>query len=231
MDTIGIGPPAAWLFRDTRRGRGRRGRVRVLRRRRETRDGLPALALWLATVADLLGSAALAHLDLLRQDLRFAARSLRRSPGFAVMAILVAGLGIGATTASFSALEHVLVRPLPFLDADRLVKLYQDQTQRGYPRMEVSPPNYRDWKQQSTSFTGMAAYRSLSVNLLGEGYPQRLEGASLTAEVSPLLGRRPLLGRGFSPEDDREGRRGRCCSATASGRRCSAPIRRSWGAG
>jgi predicted permease len=174
------------------------------RRRRETSGRWRLLALWLEMAADLLANAALAHADQLWQDLRFTARTLRRSPGFAVLAVLMAGLGIGATTATFSTLDHVLLRPLPFADADRLVKLWQDQTARGYPRMEVSPPNYRDWKQQSTSFETMAAYRSLSVNLVGEGYPQRLEGASVNAELLPMLGRQPLLGRVFTAADDRE---------------------------
>jgi putative ABC transport system permease protein len=162
-------------------------------------------ALWLETLADLLRTALFAHLDLLRQDLRYTGRTLRRSPGFTVMAVLMAGLGIGATTATFSTLDHVLIRPLPFPQPDRLVKLWQDQSFRGYSRMEVSPANYRDYKAQATSFEAMAAYRGLSVNLVGEGYPQRLEGASLNAEVFPILRQRPLLGRSFQPSDDREG--------------------------
>ena len=177
----------------------------LARRRREVAGFGPVLALWCREVLGLLAYALAAHADLLRQDLGYTARTLRRSPGYALLVVLMAGLGIGATTAAFSTLDHVLIRPLPFVDSERLVKLWQDQSFRGYSRMELSPANYRDWKRQSTSFEGMAAYRGLSVNLVGEGYPQRLEGASVNAELLPLLGRRPLLGRLFNADDDQDG--------------------------
>ena len=177
----------------------------LARRRAEATGPLAVVALWIETIGDLLTTAVLAHGDLLRQDLRHTFRSLRRSPGFATVAILMVSLGVGATTATFSMLDHVLIRPLPFPDPDRLIKLWQDQSFRGYPQMEVSPPNYRDWKRMTTSFESMAAYRGLVVNLVGEGDPQQLEGASVNAELFPMLGRRPLLGRLFSAADDREG--------------------------
>jgi predicted permease len=83
------------------------------------------------------------------------------------------------------------------------VKLWQDQ--RGYSLTELSPANYRDWKGMSTSFEAMAAYRGLSVNLVGEGDPERLDGASVTADLFPLLGARPARGRAFTAADDQEG--------------------------
>ena len=178
------------------------------RRRGKTVGLLARLALWLATIADLLGTAVLSHLDLTRQDLRYTARSLRRSPGFAFMAVVVSALGIGATTASFTTLDHVLIRPLPFADADRLVKVWQDESGRGYARLEPSPPNYRDWKRLNRSFEVMGAYQGRSVNLVGQGAPQRLESAAVTAELLPMLGRQPLLGRVFSAADDKEGAAG-----------------------
>ncbi len=178
------------------------------RRRRETRGAAATLLLWAETLADVLGNAVRVHFDILRQDLRFAARTLRRSPGFALTAILVTALGIGATTATFSLTDHVLVRPLPFPEADRLVRLWQTQLARGYGQVELSPANYRDWKRMSTSFEGMGTLRNLSVNLVGEGDPERLEGAAVTADLIPLLGTRPLRGRVFTPEDDRGGAAG-----------------------
>ena len=102
----------------------------------------------------MLPNALRAHLDILRQDLRHTVRSLSRASGFALTAILVAALGIGATTATFSILDHALLRPLPFPEPDRLVRLWQDQTFRGYAQMEVSPPNFRDWQRMSRSFDG-----------------------------------------------------------------------------
>jgi len=175
-------------------------------RRREAGGSLASLvALWLATIADVVISALQTHWDIARQDVRYAARMLARSPGFTCTAMLVAALGIGANTAVFSVTDHVLVRPLPFADAARLVNVWEDRTAMGYPLLEPSPPNYRDWARMATSFETMAAYRSLSVNLVGEGRPERLEGASATADLLPMLGARPALGRVFTPDDDKEG--------------------------
>ncbi|HXD23030.1 MAG TPA: hypothetical protein VN613_06705, partial [Gemmatimonadaceae bacterium] len=89
---------------------------------RDAGGGFPLLALWLATIADIVTSAAAAHWDVLRHDLRYTARTLARSPGFALTAIFVTALGIGANTAAFSVADFVLIRPLPFVKPDRLVK-------------------------------------------------------------------------------------------------------------
>ncbi len=175
------------------------------RRRRDARGALEVALLWIDATVDVLSCAFRVHLDILRQDLRFLGRSLRRTPAFAATVVVVAALGVGATTAAFSIVDHVLIRPLPFPEADRIVQLWQNQTGRGYTRVELSPANYRDWKRLSTSFEGMAALRPLSTNLVGEGDPERLEGASVTADLFPVLGTKPLRGRVFLPEDDREG--------------------------
>jgi predicted permease len=175
----------------------------IFTRRRREASGLAVLALWPAAIADVVWTALAAHADLLRQDLRYTARTLRRSPGFAAIAILMAGLGAGATTATFSAVDHVLIRPLPFPDSERLVKIWQDQTYRGYSRLEVSPLNFREWKRLATSFEAMEPYRGLSVNLVGEGQPERLDGASVGVGVFAMLGKAPLLGRNFAADDGR----------------------------
>lgn len=175
------------------------------RRRRDTKGPLAFLALWVSMFFEALFNATAVHLDILRQDLRYTARTLGRSPGFALTAIVVAALGIGATTAAFTMADHVLVRPFPFANPDRLVKFWEDHPTQGSSRVELSPPNYRDWKRMSRSFTAFAAYRGLTGNLLGKGDPQYTEGASLTAEMLPMLGVQPLLGRIFTPEDDRDG--------------------------
>jgi hypothetical protein len=143
------------------------------------------------------------HLDILRQDLRDAVRALRRAPGFALTAILVAGLGIGTATAAFSITDHVLLGPLPFPDAHRLVKLWEDQSSRGYSRMELLPPHYRDWERLSTSFESMAAFTGMSANLAGLGDPRRLEGALMSASLFRTLGRQAALGRTFIEADGR----------------------------
>jgi putative ABC transport system permease protein len=170
-------------------------------RRRDATGPLATVLLWLDALADVGVNALRAHGDLLRQDLGFTARTLRRSPGFALTATAVAALGVGSTTAAFSITDHVLFRPLPFTDPGRLVKLWQNQ--RGYARTELSPANFRDWKRMSGSFESMGAYRISPYNLGGEGEPERVEAASFTADVFPILGVAPARGRLFGPEDDR----------------------------
>ena len=174
-------------------------------RRREASGLLEVCALWLATFTETLGNASAAHWDLLKQDLHYTARSLRRTPGFTLTAIAVSAIGIGATTAAFSLADHVLFRPLPFRDSERLVKLWEDQSPRNYADMEPSPANYRDWKRMSHSFEAMGAYHSESVNLVGVGEPLRLEGAAVTADLFPILDVQPALGRSFTEADDRFG--------------------------
>jgi hypothetical protein len=116
---------------------------------REASGALARLALLFSAVADLLGNALRTHAELLRQDARYTLRTLARSPGFAATVIVVTALGVGATTATFSIADHVLLRPLPFRDSNRLVKLWQSDSHLGY-RNELSPANYRDWKRLST---------------------------------------------------------------------------------
>lgn len=174
-------------------------------RRRDVSGPVALLALWGETILDTARNAAATHADILRQDLRYGARTFGRSPGFTATTILIAALGIGANTAVFSLADHVLIRPLPFPDADRLVKLWEDDTYHGYTATDPSPANYRDWKRMSASFEAMGAYTERSVNLVGKGDPERLNAALVTADLFPLLGVRPALGRIFGPADDREG--------------------------
>src|SRR3984957_11464124 len=175
----------------------------VFSQRLRDTSGFELLALWIETFFDVLFNALRVHLDILAQDLRYVGRTLRQSPGYAVTVIAIAGLGIGATTAAFSITDHVLLRPLPFPDADRLVTIWE--TEPHYSHGELSPANYRDWKNQSKSFEVFGAYASLQVNLAGEGEPEALNGEVMTADVLPLLGVKPMLGRWFSVEDDRPG--------------------------
>jgi putative ABC transport system permease protein len=176
----------------------------IFARRRQNASGLASVAsLWVGAVADNVTTAWRVHGDILRQDLRYTARSVMRSPGYAVAALLVTALGIGATTAAFSVTDHVLVRPLAFANSDRLVKIWERQPQ--YPRMELSPANFRDLKARASSFEAMAAYVSRPVNFVGRRDPRRLEGAIVTADLLPMLGVRPVIGRLFAHDDDREG--------------------------
>jgi putative ABC transport system permease protein len=181
----------------------------VIRLRMRDAGTWPALvALWISVALDTVINAARAHADILRYDLRVTARSLGRAPGFAVTAVLVAGLGIGATTAAFSVLDHMFVRALPYPAADRLVEFVQDQTPLGYPQMELSPVIYRDWTTRATSFASMAAYTTRAMNMVGSGEPIRLRGFSVTASFFDVLGVDAALGRVILPEDDRQGAAG-----------------------
>jgi predicted permease len=172
------------------------------RRRREASSGFILILLWLEALADILINAAAVHFDLLAQDLRYSLRTFRRSPGFALTAIAIAAIGIGATTAAFTMVDYALIRPLPFAHQERLVRLYADHSQQGGRFWDLSPGIYREWKRNSTSFETMGAYAGLSVNLTGYGDPQTLDGARVTSEVFPMLGVQPVIGHLFSPQDD-----------------------------
>jgi predicted permease len=141
------------------------------------------------------------EIDELLHDVRFTARTLLRSPGFALTAILVTALGIGANTAAFTVADFVLLRPLPFTEPDRLTKLWQSSP-GGYDHGEVSAPIYHDWKAMTKSYDGMAAYHPTAFNLTGHGEPERVTGVAVTADLLPLLGVRPALGRAFAPAED-----------------------------
>jgi predicted permease len=140
-----------------------------------------------------------AQWDILKQDLRYTLRTLNRARGFSLTVILVAALGVGANTAAFSVADFVLLRPLPFPDADSLVRLCEGPRQGGgWGCMnQLSPANYRDFKSMSTSFQDMGAFTGGTVNLVGGGEPRRLDTAQVTAEVLPVVGVSPILGRVF----------------------------------
>jgi predicted permease len=160
--------------------------------------GRSALAMFFAALTDVVPNAMAVHLDILGQDVRFTARALRRaSPGFAFTAILVVALGVGANTAAFSLADFVLLRPLPFAEPDRLVKLWESSP--GYTS-EFSPANFRDWSAMAKSFSGMGAYFANSANLVGGSEPRRIETARVTPELMPLMGVPSVLGRVIAPE-------------------------------
>ena len=136
-------------------------------------------------------------------DLRYAARSLWRTPGFTTAAIVTLALGIGATTAIFSAVDALLIRSLPYPQAERLVALWVDATRRGMPRTEwTNVADATDWAAELRSVESLYAYRGWDPTLTGSGEPVRLAGTDVTHEFFDVLGVRPLLGRGFTAEDD-----------------------------
>ncbi len=142
-----------------------------------------------------------AHWDILKQDLRYTARTLTRAPGFAATAILVAAIGVGANTAAVSVADFVLLRPLPFEDPDRLVHVCEGPREGGgWGCMnQLSPANYRDLKTMTRSFEDMGVFTGGAVNLVGGAEPRRLPITQVTPEVLSVLGVRPALGRVFDP--------------------------------
>lgn len=142
------------------------------------------------------------------QDLRYGLRTLRKNPGFTAVAVVALALGIGANSAIFSVVNTVLLRPLPYKDADRLMMVWEDASKRGFPRDTPAPANYIDWRDQNQVFTGMAAISDLSCNLTGTGEPERIEGRRVSASLFPLLGVEPKLGRVFTAEEDQPGHAG-----------------------
>jgi putative ABC transport system permease protein len=153
-------------------------------------------------LVDALRNAPAAHGDLVKQDLNAAWQTIRRARVLSVTVVAVTAVGIGATTAAFAVADHVLIRPLPYHEPHRLVKIWQSDLSGG--RSEASPANYRDWRDNARSFERMGAYQRLSRNLIGAGAPVRLDGASVTGELFATLGVTPLLGRAITSDDDRE---------------------------
>ncbi|HEY6187294.1 MAG TPA: ABC transporter permease, partial [Pyrinomonadaceae bacterium] len=138
------------------------------------------------------------------QDVRYAARMLRKSPLFAVISIFTLALGIGANTAIFSVVNELLLRPLPFRDADRLVMLWE-VTPEGRHENTTSRANFRGWREQSTTFEGMAAFSDRRLNLTGDGEPEEVSVQLATPGLFQVLGVEPILGRVITEEDARIG--------------------------
>ena len=105
----------------------------------------------------------------------------------------------------FSVTDHVLVRPLPYKNPGALMQVWEEQSFRGYPQVEASPPNWRDWKQQNKSFETLAAFTGTSMNMSGSGAPERLEAARMSSDMMPMLGVQPALGRVFTADEEKRG--------------------------
>lgn len=142
----------------------------------------------------------------LGQDLVYAARQLRRSPGFAAVAVLTLALGIGATTTIFGVVDSVVLAPLPFHDPDRLV--FVKETTPGGDPFSVAEPNYLDWRARASTFSDLAASTERTATWTGDGEPRDLRSAWVSASFLDVLGVEPVLGRGIQSHEDRPGERG-----------------------
>jgi putative ABC transport system permease protein len=145
------------------------------------------------------------YLHDLAQDLRFASRMLRKSPGFTAVAILTLALGIGANTAIFSVVDALLLKPLPYRDASRLVMVWEHHSPSGAEHNVASPPDVLDWQAQNQAFDGMAYFGDNHANLTGGRGPQVVTLQYTSANFFDVFGVKPILGRGFVPANGTAG--------------------------
>ena len=140
------------------------------------------------------------------QDVRYAIRMLAKNPAFTLVAVLTLALGIGANTAIFSVVQNVLLRPLPYPEADRLFEI-SNSYPPNLPKIGLSPGDYADWAREATTISAMGAYTSISqgFNLTGQGETQRVQASYASASFFPMLGVRPVAGRSFNSDEDRVG--------------------------
>jgi putative ABC transport system permease protein len=145
----------------------------------------------------------------LLQDLRYGARMLMKKPGSTVVAIVTLALGIGANTAIFSVVNAVLLRPLPYDDPQQLAIVWQTNQEAlgklGIQRLPVTYADFYDWRDQNNVFEAIAALDPRQFNLTGQGEPEKFNGVRTTPNLFSLLRVKPVIGRDFLPEEEREG--------------------------
>src|SRR3984957_15656134 len=145
----------------------------------------------------------------LLEDMRYCLRQLRKSPGFTAVAVITLALGIGINTAIFSVVNGVLLRPLGFPDANKLVRVYHVPPQKSFPAtatFAASAANYLDWEKQNHVFDRMAIYASRGFDLSGADKPEQIDASTVSSGFFATLGVQPMLGREFSPDEDQPGR-------------------------
>ncbi|MPY88421.1 MAG: FtsX-like permease family protein [Luteitalea sp.] len=140
-----------------------------------------------------------------RRDIQHALRTLARNPGFTLAAVLTLAIGIGGSSAVFSLINAVLLRPLPFHEPERLVMIWEDASEIGFPRNDVAPANYDAWARENKVFDSVAAASHWGVTLAGSQEPEKIQARGVTAAFFPVLGVTPALGRVFRPDEDRPG--------------------------
>src|SRR5262245_39876514 len=139
------------------------------------------------------------------QDLRQGARSLVKQPTFTIVAVIALALGVGANTAIFSVVHAVLLRSLPYRDADRLVTVWENNRKRGDDQNVINMGNFFDWKEQNRVFEDMAAFFDTTANLRSGGEPEEIPAQIATTSPFSILGVNPILGRTFTPDDGNAG--------------------------
>jgi predicted permease len=140
-------------------------------------------------------------METLWQDARYAFRTLLKNPAFTLVAVVALALGVGANTAIFSVVNAVLLRPLPYKNPDRLVLVKESLPELGWSQLSTSPAEFLDYKEGNDVFSAIAAFRDLSLNLTGQGEPQRIQAARVSASLFPLLQVQPAMGRAFFEDE------------------------------
>jgi putative ABC transport system permease protein len=181
------------VFREQQREAEERGSV------------LGALKLWKETIVGIFTTAPREHWQILTSDCGYAFRMMRKNPGFTAVAILTLALGIGANTAIFSVVHSVLLRPLPYPQAQQLIFIRQQEKELGIEDLSFSVKEIEDYRAQNRTLSGLVEYHAMSFTLFGHGDPERVRTGVVSANYFDLFGIQPLLGRTFLPDDDKLG--------------------------
>src|SRR6266513_5461119 len=145
-------------------------------------------------------------MDTFLHDIRYGLRTMRKNPGFTAVAVIALSLGIGANTAIFSVVNALLLKALPYKNAERLVLIWHTYPQLKLDQASVSAPSYIEYRDMTSSFDEVATATQWSVNLTGAGEPERLQGARVSWNLSSTLGIQPVAGRSFLAEEDQPGK-------------------------
>ena len=164
-----------------------------------------ALRLWWETLGGIAATAPREHFDLLRGDVRYALRNLKRNPAFTVVAALALAVGIGANAAVFTLVNGVLLRGLPYANPSELVSIFEKVPGAPAAKFDFSAPDFEIVRDNNRSFSGMFTYRSSTFELSGAGESERVVGTRVSPEMFGVLGVSPAVGRAITPEDDRAG--------------------------
>jgi putative ABC transport system permease protein len=172
----------------------------------EERGGLlGALKLWKETIVGIFTTAPREHWQILTSDCGYAFRMMRKNPGFTAIAILTLALGIGANTSIFSVVHAVLLRSLPYPQANQLIFIRQQEKKLGIEDLSFSVKEIDDYRSQNRTLSGLVEYHAMSFTLFGHGDPERVRTGVVSANYFDMFGVQPLLGRTFLPEDDKLG--------------------------
>src|SRR4029077_1769364 len=161
--------------------------------------------MWWATIADIVRMAPREHLSVLAQDTRYALRMMRKNRGYTLAAVAILGLGIGANTSIFSVVNSVLLKPLPYTDGNRLVIVRQQGAKNGVTDMGFSVAEVNDYRERNRSLSGLVEYHAMTFTLLGGTEPHQVRTGVVSAEFFDFLGVKPILGRAFLKEEERQG--------------------------